>query len=298
MRYSHPDIQLFEYLNGAADAEGGQVIEAHLSICEECASVAAVVRALKEAASGSSGKGQAQISNLRSRISGEHPDISELASFFYAKARRAESSSVATHVALCGSCREAIAQYARAERAAAEYKPAKEATGGVPAKAWEMIRDWEESGFAQVRPASEVLGDELLVRLAWLLKEREPTEQRKSFADNALRDHAIRSNVPRASGSQPNDRPERVPVVVVSRSGELRTVEMFEQIIDSGGTIVLRHVEGSERFDNKAVHLLLDFGEKEPVVVSELVRKDRVRMPQSLAREDQPRRTDYLIIED
>ena len=151
---AHPDIQLFEYLNGALDENAVQSIEAHLSGCEDCASAAAMIRALKEEASESNLK--SQISNLKSQISEEHPDISELASFFYAS-RPSRNTNVAAHVALCGSCAEAIAEYARAERAAVAYNPMNAAAGAVPAKAWEMIRDWEDSSFEKLKPASEVI---------------------------------------------------------------------------------------------------------------------------------------------
>src|SRR5438034_3689343 len=169
---AHPDFEVFEYLNDAVDENAAQLIEAHLSVCAECASVAGLVRALKASASEGNRKDRSEVSDLKSQTSGEHPDISELASFFYAKSGRAESSSVASHVAQCSFCGEAIAQYARAESASAEYEPVKDTAGEVPAKAWEMIRDWEDSSFAQLKPATEVLGQELLTRLAGILNER------------------------------------------------------------------------------------------------------------------------------
>ncbi|PYT08361.1 MAG: hypothetical protein DMF60_04895 [Acidobacteria bacterium] len=47
---AHPDIELFDYLNGAAEAGAARVIEEHLSLCEDCTSLAALVRKLKEGA--------------------------------------------------------------------------------------------------------------------------------------------------------------------------------------------------------------------------------------------------------
>jgi len=278
---AHPDFELFEYLSGAVAGKAAQVIEAHLSVCAECASVAGSVRALKTSASGPNREGRAQISDLRSQASGEHPDISVLASFFYAKSRRAETSSVASHVAQCSSCAEAIAQYARAEHAAAEYKPAKDTAGEVPAKAWEMIRDWEDSSFAKLKPATEVLSQKLLTRLARTLNERA----------QEVRELSRSQNLHQTEGA------ERVPVLVVSRSGEVRSVEFFEQVVDSTGARVLRHAEGSARFDNKPLHTLFDFGEKDPFVVSNMIRRDTIRL-QETRLEEESRRADYIIIED
>jgi hypothetical protein len=282
---AHPNFELFEYLSGAVDEKAAQVIEAHLSVCAECASVAGLVRALKASASERNREGRSQISDLKSQTSEEHPDISELASFFYAKSRRAESSSVASHLAHCSSCGEAIAQYARAEHAAAEYKPVKDTAGEVPARAWEMIRDWEDSSFAKLKPATEVLSQELLTRLGRILDER-AQEVRELGQDFSQSQNIHRTEVA-----------ERVPVLVVSRSGEVRSVEFFEQVVDSTGARVLRHAQGSARFDNKPLHALFDFGEKDPFVVSNMIRRDTIRLEQAPT-EEESRRADYFIIED
>ena len=45
------------------------------------------------------------------------------------------------------------------------------------------------------------------------------------------------------------------------RSGELRRIEMFEKAPGPQGASVLKQTEERERFDNKPVHTLLDFGE-------------------------------------
>jgi hypothetical protein len=270
----HPDIQLFDYLRGAVDPQTARLIETHLSICDDCSSVAAIVRLLKESASEPQNENRSQISNLKSGKSEAHPAVSDLASFFYGTSRRADRSRVAAHVALCQSCTAEVAEYARGDRAAHEYKVAKATQGAVPATAWEMIHDWEGSSFAKLKPASEVLGQELLTRLSRLLADRE-----------------VRSDVGRFKD-------ELVPVLIVSRSGDVRSTEFFERVVDSTGTSILKHAEGSERFDNKPVHVLLDFGEKEPVVASALIRSDTIRLQQSTGTERQPRRADYFIIED
>lgn len=273
---AHPALRLFEYLNGAVDEKAAQLIEAHLRVCNDCASVARLVRALKESGLEIYREGQSQLSTLKSPTFGEHPDLSELASFFYAESRRPGSSNVATHVALCNSCGEAIAQYARAERAAAEYKPTIVTAGQVPAKAWEMIRDWEESSFAKLKPASEVLGQELLDRLTHFLNERNVSQLE--------------------SGASRLDSAERIPVLIVTSSGEVRGVEFFEREVDSTGASVLRHSEGSARFDNKPLHALLDFGE-DSFVLSKLIRRDTIRLEQARP-EEESRCANYIIIED
>jgi len=283
---AHTEFQLFEYLNGALDERAAQVIEAHLSVCDDCASVARLVRALKVSTLEPNREGQSQISNLTSRTSEEHPDLSELASFFYPKSRRAGSSNVAAHVAICSSCGEAIAQYARGEHAAAENKSVKGAAGEVPAKAWEMIRDWEDSSFAKLKPASEVLSQDLLTRLARILNERSQESPEMGQA------------VSRSQNVHRTEDAERVPVLVVSRSGEMRSVEFFERVVDSTGARVLRHSEGSLRFDNRLVHALLDFGEEEPLVISELIKSDTLRLEPASREEEKLRRVDYLIVED
>jgi len=277
---AHPDIQLFDYLNGAADAEAAQAIEEHLSLCEDCASLAALVCKLKELASEPILESKSHVSNLTSHVSGEHPDISELASFFYASSRKADSSRVAVHVALCTFCTEAIAQYARAECVASQYEPAKALPGEVPAKAWEMIRDWEDSSFAQLKPASEILGEELLSRLFSLFDARTQQVSERSHEVSRSQDAG------------------RIPVLVVSRSGEVRGVEFFERMVDPTGVKVLKHAEGSQRFDNRLVHALLDYGEKEPVLISELIRSDTLRLEHAPREEEKLRRVGYFIIEE
>lgn len=267
---THPDIQLFNYLKGTLGQQDAAVIDAHLSDCDECVSLAGIVRALKRVASDVNRE-------ALSKTPEQHPNISELASFYYEQSQRAESVPLAAHVATCSSCVEAIAQYARADRAAAEYDPGKSIGGTVPAKAWEMVNEWEESSFGKLKPASEVLGKELLDRLSRHLNEREVRELER----DASRDQNA----------------QRIPVLVISSSGEVRSVEFFEKETDSTGASVLRHSEGSSRFDNKPVHALIDFGEKERLVVSNLVRRDTVRLEQSRA-EGESRHADYIIIED
>ena len=270
---THPEFRLFEYLNGNIDKDTAHEIKAHLSVCDDCSSVVNLVRALKDTASQPTFNGQEGVS---SPASAEHPDLSEIASFFYAKTRSATGPNVAAHVALCGVCGEAIAQYSRAEHAAAEYNPATAPAHAVPAQAWEMIRDWEDSSFAQTKPAHEVLSKELLTRLTHILKERQ---------DPRLDPDALAAT-----------QGERVRVLIVSSAGEVRSVEFFDREFDAAGASVLKHSEGSERFDNKPLLAVFGFGEKESFVVSNPIRRDTIRAER--VREDEFLRADYLIIED
>jgi hypothetical protein len=281
---AHPDRQLFDYLSGALDADSRVSVEEHLSACGDCARVADLVRTLKTGASPLSRR-QSRISNLESQVSEEHLPVSELASFFYSKSPRASNKTAAAHVAQCRSCAEAIAEYARAERAAREYDPAQAAGGEVPAKAWEMIREWEESSFAKPKPASETLGQEMLAKLFNLLSEQ------KDWLRNARR-----SVTGQAAGQ---DEPRNlVPVIVVDKSGQFRGVEMFEKVTDADGESVLKHAEKSERFDKKPVHALLDFGEKDRVLVTDRINHDTVRIRQASGPNARLRHADYFIIED
>ena len=268
---AHPESELFEYLNGTLHGNTVEVIDAHLSECDECASVATLVRALKESALEQSGK--SRVSTQQTQPAGEHPDLTELASFFYARSRRPEHSYVAAHVALCSACGEAIAQYARGEQLANEYNRANVPAGHVPAGAWEMIRDWEDSSFAKMKLASDVLGQELLSRLARILNEKGERD-----------------------ASEPQDA-ERVPVLIVSRSGEVHSIEFFEKGVDATGAKTLRHPEGSGRFDNKPFFALFGFGEKDSFVVSNPIRRDTIRLEKAPA-EGESLRAEYIIIED
>lgn len=258
----HPDSKLFDYLNGKTEeAETGLIAE-HLSTCEECASAAAVVRAIKNEASESEA----------TERSGQHPDVSELTSFFYST-QEGVSSQVAGHIASCSSCAEEIAQYSAGESAASEYQVANRARGEMPAKAWELISEWEESSFAKLKPAGDVINRELLERLPRILK--------------AERSHAV-------SGTGDA---QRVPVLVISRSGEVNSVEYFEESIDPSGARVLKHAEGSARFDQRVVHAVYDAGGNEPVVISDLIQSDTLRFEQAEQFEEL-RRANFFIIEE
>jgi putative zinc finger protein len=257
---AHPDRQLFDYLSGSLEASSAGRVEQHLNGCSECARAARLFRTLKS---------MRQVSAEGGLV---HPDASEIAALFYSKS--SARPQTAAHVATCQSCAEDLSQYARAEAAASLYNPAEQALGEVPASSWEMIGEWEESSFAKPRPATEVIGQELLAKLFNLIGERR----------NWLRD---------ADSAAGTANTEGVSVIVVDRSGEVRSVEMFERVTDASGADVLRHADRSERFDNKPVHVLHEADGRQRVV-SYRVQSDTIRFEEESSEE----RADFFIIED
>ncbi len=265
-RSVHPDKQLFQYLSGTLDEQTAPKIETHLSDCPDCAALASVVRTLKSEAS----------------EAGPHPDTGELASFFY-ESSRAPRAAIARHVASCASCASEIALYAQAERIASDYEPAQAVGAEAPEAAREMIRDWEESYYAKPRPEAETLSHEMLTRLVHLLSER-----REQLMD-AKRDLIENSSSSEAANA--------VPVFIFDRSGEFRGVEIFHRE-EGGAAGILKHAESSGRFDNKIVHAQLGFGDREPVVITEVIRRDAIELKTISRFDSDADRADYFIIED
>lgn len=263
---AHPEKRLFDYLSGKLDGRAAEAIEQHLEECPDCALLAALARALKT---------EAGAVNTGADLSMRHPDTSELAQLFYNGDGEAGSFATASHVDLCPDCANEMALYASADRSALGYSPVTSAQPEIPAAAWEMIRDWEDSSFAGLKPELEPLGRETLLKLAALLRERDA-----------------------AKGLQESGKTGIVPVLIVDRSGELRRVEMFERSEGPAGSSILRHAEKSEQFDNKPVHALLDFGDDERVVVSDRIHRDRVRLETPDREGTTLRRANYFIIED
>lgn len=286
---AHPDRQLFDFLSGTLDEKTAQMIREHLANCVDCASVADLAHALKE-------KGRDwQISTPESQRSQPHPAVSELASFFYDKSPRARNSATAAHVALCRSCADELALYAQSERAASLYDSSQAEVGEVPARAWEMILDWEESSFARPKPESDAASSEQLAKLSQMLSERK--DDLRGRAREALGRGVILTGKLTRSEADAN-RPDLVPVIVVDRTGQFRGVEMFEKATGERGASILKHAEKSSRFDNKQFQALLDFGEKSFVVVSDLIRRDTIRLQHVARPNAELRRADYFIIED
>ncbi|MEN3331824.1 MAG: hypothetical protein V7641_1189 [Blastocatellia bacterium] len=273
---AHPDRKLFDYLNGAVSDAARQQVEQHLADCADCAAIAGLVRALKHGVADSQATSSApseQITHSASRITeDEHPDVAALASFFHNKSPRKRDAQVAAHVAQCRHCAAEMALYAQAEGAALAYEATSAEASAVPAAAWEMIGEWEESAFARPKPASEAVNHELLAKLTNALRE-----QRRQ-ADSLTSEDAVQ-------------------VTVIDRKGRVRGVEMFKQDTDAEGASILRHAEASEQFDAKPVHVLLDFGNENHVILSERIERDTLRIKQPV-RQTKPLRADYFIIED
>lgn len=285
-RSAHPDKQLFQYLSGKLDEETAPKIETHLSVCPDCAAVASVVRMLKtEATAAGAPDPELFAEGLEASTAGTgpHPDTGELASFFYGGASRESRSAIARHVASCASCASETALYAQAERIASDYKPAQAVGAEVPEAAREMIRDWEESYYAKPRPEAETLSHEMLTRLVHLLSER------KDQLLDAKRDLIENSSSSEAANA--------VPVFIIDRSGEFRGVEIFHRE-EGGAAGILKHPESSGRFDNKIVHALLDLGDREPVVITEVIRRDAIELKTISRYDSDADRADYFIIED
>lgn len=279
---AHPDRHLFDFLGGALDEKAARPIREHLANCTDCASVVGVARALKERGRDRQG-------------SQAHPDVSELASFFYDKSSRGRSPATAAHVALCQSCADDLALYAQAERAASLSDSSQAAPGEAPARAWEMILDWEESSFARPKPEGQSISGDMLAKLSQLLSERK--DDLRGRAREALERGVILTGELTRQGPDAS-RPDLVPVIIVDRTGQFRGVEMFEKATGERGASILTHAEKSSRFDNKPFQALLDFGEKSSVVVSDLIRRDTIRLQHVARPNAELRRADYFIIED
>ena len=282
-RSVHPDKQLFQYLSGKLDEQTAPKIETHLSACPDCAALASVVRLLKSESAEPGSELSAEGLEASTAETGPHPDTGELASFFYGGASREPRPAVARHVASCASCAGEIALYAQAERLASDYEPARAAGAETPEAAREMIRDWEESHYAKPRDEAETLSREMLARLAHLVSERkdELLDAKRDLIEN----------------SSPDGVANAVPVLIIDRAGEFRGVEIFHRE-EGGAAGILKHAESSGRFDNKILHALLGFSDREPVVITEVIRRDAIELKTISRYDSDADRADYFIIED
>lgn len=204
-----------------------------------------------------------------------HPDVSELASFFYGKFNKPATGA---HLAVCQTCAEEVALYAKAEVAAADFKPGKKNAAKVPAAAWQMIQDWQDNSFAKPKLPSETVSAAMLAKFARLLAGRKDLKaERKAVTSTA---------------------PNQVPVIIVNRSGDFRGIELFEQSESKGGEITLKPVNQAKRFDNKELHALLHQGSKKYDVESFTIERNKVRVGRLANQESGSRLADYFIIED
>lgn len=257
----HPDAKLLDYIGGHLDQEDRLLVEAHLSSCRDCAETVNVVRHLRES---------------KPQASTVHPDVSQLAEFFYNPAQR--HSAIAAHVSLCQSCADAIAEYARAECAASEYHPSSWPKGAVTDAAWQMIREWEESVYASPKTGNRE-SEMMLARLAEMLSRS-------------------KEEIDQLSSRRESGREDLVSVIIVDKLAQLRGVALFEKTTTSEGESLLRPVEESGRFENKAFHVLLDFGEDQIVMVSDIVRHDTIRLQRITRANTSLKRVDFFIVEE
>ncbi|MEW6131111.1 MAG: hypothetical protein AB1757_29035 [Acidobacteriota bacterium] len=205
----------------------------------------------------------------------EHSDAGDLAAFFYGKASK---PTVAAHLAICSTCKEEIALYAKAERAAVAFKPNKKNVSEVPAAARELIRDWEESAFAKPKTQSTEINADLLAKLA-----------------KALGEHQISRKEQRSvSGSDK----QQVTVFILTRSGEIRGTEIFACSENKSGEVMLKCADTSARFNSRKLHALLHQDGKRYTVESYSIERNRVRVGKMNERELAIERTHYFIIED
>jgi len=258
------------------DEPSRQGIAEHLSSCDDCSSIVNLTRALKRGP---------ERSDLNLEHAETHPDVSEIASFFYGKSAKSSGAATAAHVASCQNCAQELAEYASAERAAAAFDPSRSIAAEFPSAAWELIRDWEESSFAQEKAATYAVSREMIAKLTHLLAHR------REDLGLSRRDSVTHPESESA-------RAVLVPVIVVDSSGTLRRVEMFERATDAMGADVLKYTGESERFDRKPFHALLDFGDSNRVVVSDLILRDEIRLPRVERADSEPREADYFIVED
>lgn len=268
MKTQHPDSKLFDYLGGHLDEANRHAVEAHLASCGECTETAKIVRLMKEA---------------KPQTPSAHPDVSQLAEFFYSKSPSARHQVTAAHVAVCQSCADAISEYARAEYAACKYDPSSVKRGAVPESAWQMIREWEESVYARPKVENRVSSQTMLVKLAEVLSRRKDELEQLS--------HQVRE-----SGGFKHE--DTVSVIIVDKLARLRGVAIFEKTTTHEGESLLKPVEETGRFDNKPFHVLLDFGEDNLVMVSDVVRHDTIRLQRITRANTNLRRVDFFIVEE
>lgn len=285
---SHPEVELLDYISGAADPETGRTVEAHISNCPECSTVASVVRALRDGAQERHRRqpterreaADREIDALMTEDRARHPDLGELASFFYGESVDQRRGLVAAHVALCPECTEAIAIYSRAEQAAKQAGATR--VEPVPQKSWDLIRDWEDSSFARPKAPEEVLSQETLTRLLGLMREH----------NDELREIVVTQT----RGTSPT--PDLVPVLVVDDRGDFRRVEMFEKTRAAEDAYLFEHMEKSEQFNSRSLHAVLELNSGEVAIVSERIHHYKTLLQYPGQAGAGVRNTGYFIFED
>jgi hypothetical protein len=153
----------------------------------------------------------------------------------------------------------------------------------VPESAWEMIREWEESDFARPKIENRESSQTMLVKLAEVLSHRK--DELEQLAQEI-----------RESGRFKHE--ETVSVIIIDKLARFRSVTLFEKTTTREGESLLKPVEESGRFDNKPFHVLLDFGEDNLVMVSDIVRHDTIRLQRITRANTSLKRADFFIVEE
>jgi hypothetical protein len=219
---------------------------------------------------------KAQADTLNAETSATaHPDTDELAAFFYGKSHK---PTTAAHLAACQNCAEEITLYRQSEQAATDFKPNQKTAGKIPAKAWQMIRDWQDNSFARPKPHSETVSAEMLTKFSRLIASRKEFKPERKAVSKAA--------------------PNQVPVIVLNREGDFRGIEMFEKSESKSGEVTLKHLDQSGRFDKKELHALLSQDSKKYDVESFTIERNKVRVGKMVTRESVRFRAKYFIIED
>jgi hypothetical protein len=216
-----------------------------------------------------------------SDIESAHPSICEIAALFFEKGHVTNESESLSQIAASDHCTIEIAEYARGQEISRTYKA--ESLGSIPPESWELIRNWENNVFTIPRGEGQIRDYHLLEKMMQLLKESD----QDSFANFK---NAITSN-------RQGAKPELVPVHIMDRHGELRNVELFENVSGKEG-LHLKCAREPERFNGMQFHILLDFGEASPRIITDVISESTIRLADPIRNNCEPIRLGLFIIED
>lgn len=236
MKCSIADNELFDSLSGRLDPVRAGQFDAHLSECDECSLVASLIRQVKsESRNIAAARAVVSESKLEQEDQSHHPSVGELADLFYETRPLANQQEVAAHVAICAECSDLLSQHATAAAVALVYEPGEKAE--APEAAWELIREWEESSFAEPRAVEYRHTSEMAEHMLQLFEEKR-AEIRQAISGQA-------------GGA------DLMPVVIVDKAGTYRRVELFRDASQTADALRLQHTEGSTRFHGGLLHAVL-----------------------------------------
>ena len=230
------DNELFDSLSGRLDPLRAGQVEAHVLECGECSLVASLIRQVKSEsrnlAAARSGPSETKIER---EDQSHHPSVGELADLFHETGPQANQQEVAAHVAICAECSELLSQHATAAALALAYEPRERSE--APEAAWKLIREWEESSFAEPRAVADRHTAEMAEQMLKLFEEK-------------------KAEIYQAVSGQTRAR-ELQPVVIIDKAGTYRRIELFRESSPAGGVVTLQHAEGSKRFHAALLHTIL-----------------------------------------